>query len=87
MLRFWIVSQNLDVTVCVRRFRPSILPSLGMSFLYQALDPTLIGGIVRDFLNEMAGYKREMNQTHWAILATSVVVFGFMCLKGSGIKR
>jgi hypothetical protein len=87
LLRVWIVAGNLDALVCLWLFRPSILPNPGMSFLYQALEPALIGGIVRDLLNEMAGYKREMTQTHWAILATCVVIFGFMCLKGSGIRR
>lgn len=35
---------------------------------------------------ELTTYLSEMNQTHWAVLATCAVAFGFLCLRGTNIR-
>ncbi|TWU07793.1 hypothetical protein [Stieleria varia] len=36
---------------------------------------------------EMTSYFNKMSTTHWAVIASAAVVFGFLCLKGSNINR
>ncbi len=36
---------------------------------------------------ELTTYFNKMSTTHWAVMASAAVVFGFLCLKGSNINR
>ena len=36
---------------------------------------------------ELVRYFNTMNTTQWGVLSASVVAFGFLCLKGTGINR
>jgi hypothetical protein len=37
--------------------------------------------------SDLVRYFHTMNTLQWAIVSASAVIFGFLCLKGSGINR
>ncbi|MCA9137276.1 MAG: hypothetical protein KDB00_10970 [Planctomycetales bacterium] len=58
-----------------------------MFSFFQAPALALIGGWIRDIGNELTAYSNQMTTHHWGIVAGCAVVFGFLCLKGSGVNR
>ena len=52
---------------------------------------TILAGSITSWFhgvsNELGTYFNKMGTTHWAIVATAAVIFGFMCLKGTNINR
>ena len=45
------------------------------------------GDWFRDASNELTRYFSHMNTTQWGIVSACSVTFGFLCLKGTGLKR
>ncbi|TWU23093.1 hypothetical protein Pla52o_26270 [Novipirellula galeiformis] len=46
-----------------------------------------LSGWFVDASNELTGYFKHMNVTQLGIVSACSVAFGFLCLKGQGIKR
>lgn len=46
-----------------------------------------LSGWLFDVWTELTYAFDNMNTTQWGIVAASVVVFGFLCLKGSGVHH
>ena len=56
------------------------------------MDPNLLGyfslrGWFFEAWTELVHWFNHMNTTQWGIVSASAVVFGFLCLKGSGVNR
>jgi hypothetical protein len=41
----------------------------------------------QDAVAELSGYFATMNTTQWGIVSACAVGFGFLCLRGTGLKR
>ena len=46
-----------------------------------------LGSLLRSASMELMSVFNQMNTLQWGIVSTCAVVFGFLCLKGTGANR
>ena len=78
---------------CVRSFvgvttkNQQIVPESGLTMIDLLLANISLSTWFFEAWAELVEHFHKMNATQWGVLSASTVIFGFLCLKGTGINR